>query len=200
MDRHTITQQTKRKGFNLIEAAIVLGVVGLVIGGIWAAASAVIEKYRVNETSEGLVTSCNRLSRLFPKWSARPIGNDGVNVTHTAIAAGVFPKSWIKGNEIHTPVGIIHSNRITQWDLDRGGPSIGGNVGIKIDVKNKSICKNLALSIAGRLSSSNGIISSLRLHANGTSVLYLDTAELAPENVNCGDTTSFEVVCITQNR
>lgn len=30
-----------RLGFNLIEAAIVLGVVGLVIGGIWVAASAV---------------------------------------------------------------------------------------------------------------------------------------------------------------
>ena len=31
-------------GFSLIEAAIVLGVIGLVIGGIWAASSSVISK------------------------------------------------------------------------------------------------------------------------------------------------------------
>lgn len=33
----------RRKGFNLVEAAIVLGVVGLVIGGIWIAAAKVRE-------------------------------------------------------------------------------------------------------------------------------------------------------------
>lgn len=37
------------RGFSLIEAAIVLGVVGLVIGGIWTAASAISVKQRVND-------------------------------------------------------------------------------------------------------------------------------------------------------
>lgn len=38
----------KKYAFSLIEAAIVLGVVGLVIGGIWVAAAAVQETMRVN--------------------------------------------------------------------------------------------------------------------------------------------------------
>lgn len=49
--------QTKRtlRGFNLIEAAIVLGVVGLVIGGIWVAAAAVQSNLREADASKGLL-------------------------------------------------------------------------------------------------------------------------------------------------
>jgi type II secretory pathway pseudopilin PulG len=41
----------RRRGFNLVEAAIVLGVVGLVIGGIWVTASALNSKRYVNEAA-----------------------------------------------------------------------------------------------------------------------------------------------------
>jgi len=46
--------KTKRShaAFSLIEAAIVLGIVGLVIGGIWIAASSVSQKNKVNRTVE----------------------------------------------------------------------------------------------------------------------------------------------------
>lgn len=44
----SLRRRTKRRGFNLIEAAIVLGVIGLVIGGIWVAASAVTRANNVN--------------------------------------------------------------------------------------------------------------------------------------------------------
>jgi len=43
----------RNSGFNLIEAAIVLGVVGLIIGGIWVAASAVSESKRISDTLAG---------------------------------------------------------------------------------------------------------------------------------------------------
>jgi hypothetical protein len=39
----------RKRGFNLIEAAIVLGVVGLVIGGIWVAASSVSRTMGINQ-------------------------------------------------------------------------------------------------------------------------------------------------------
>jgi len=42
------------RGFNLVEAAIVLGVVGLVIGGIWVAASTVSENHKINQTITGI--------------------------------------------------------------------------------------------------------------------------------------------------
>jgi hypothetical protein len=43
----------RQGGFNLIEAAIVLGVVGLIIGSIWVAAAAVGEKNRQKQAFAG---------------------------------------------------------------------------------------------------------------------------------------------------
>lgn len=43
-----VLHRNKKRGFSLIEAAIVLGVVGVVIGGIWAAASRINESRRAN--------------------------------------------------------------------------------------------------------------------------------------------------------
>jgi len=42
----------KRRGFNLIESAIVLGVVGLVVAGIWAAAVTISEKREINNAKD----------------------------------------------------------------------------------------------------------------------------------------------------
>ena len=42
----------KRRGFNLIEAAIVLGVVGLVVAGVWVAAAAISERREVNNVKD----------------------------------------------------------------------------------------------------------------------------------------------------
>lgn len=42
----------KRRGFNLIEAAIVLGVVGLVVAGVWVAAAAISERREINNAKE----------------------------------------------------------------------------------------------------------------------------------------------------
>jgi len=47
-------REQRRRGFNLIEAAIVLGVVGLVIGGIWVAASSVNDKIKMNQAVAGV--------------------------------------------------------------------------------------------------------------------------------------------------
>lgn len=44
-----IIMGTSRRGFSLIEAAIVLGIVGLVIGGIWVAASAISHRQKDND-------------------------------------------------------------------------------------------------------------------------------------------------------
>lgn len=56
-----------RRGFNLIEAAIVLGVVGLVIGGIWYSAAAMYENYKVNKTVEQSLMIYQCIKNRFPR-------------------------------------------------------------------------------------------------------------------------------------
>lgn len=48
----TLLSSKKYRGFNLIEAAIVLGVAGLVVAGIWVAAAAISERREINNTKQ----------------------------------------------------------------------------------------------------------------------------------------------------
>jgi len=50
-----------RRGFSLVEAAIVLGVIGLIVGGIWSAA----DSYRSTQMSNELWTGVMRAYDLF---------------------------------------------------------------------------------------------------------------------------------------
>lgn len=96
-------QPRQRKGFNLVEAAIVLGVVGLVIGGIWVVAAEVRQKQRLSviATSIGYVVEQTRI--LFKNM---PAGD-----TYTAvqvdvlrmIPTGIDPIMVRNGNEFIMP-------------------------------------------------------------------------------------------------
>lgn len=66
---HGIKAAARRRGFNLIEAAIVLGVIGLVIGGIWVAAAKVQQNMRVNDAEKLIL-----VSKDFASGYTRTIG------------------------------------------------------------------------------------------------------------------------------
>lgn len=54
-----------RRGFSLIEAAIVLSVIGLVVGGIWVAAAALIENLRIKDFVSSALTVQQNTAQLF---------------------------------------------------------------------------------------------------------------------------------------
>lgn len=62
------------KGFSLVEAAIVLGVVGLVIGGIWVAAAKVNDSIKWRQTEEGWIYYMNLTAKYFNQttWAGQP--------------------------------------------------------------------------------------------------------------------------------
>lgn len=55
-----------RRAFSLVEAAVILGVVGLVIGGIWIAATSVSEERKFAQLTEGLISMYTRAASLLP--------------------------------------------------------------------------------------------------------------------------------------
>ena len=99
-----------RMGFNLIEAAIVLAVVGGVIGGIWVSAAAVYENHKVNKTVEGLALVADNIQRLFSEADAIAINSGPSPVTPAQAAALVsylFPEDWVTSDGIaYSPIGI----------------------------------------------------------------------------------------------
>lgn len=107
--------RAQKLGFSLIEAAIVLAVVGLVVAGIWVAAAEMYENYKVNKTVEGIFTIEKNAQQLISISNAIVIGN-AVNITPTLLASGAYPKDWNTGrypNEAEHPFG--GSSHIRQY-------------------------------------------------------------------------------------
>ena len=101
----TVARRAKR-GFSLIEAAIVLGVVGAVIGTIWVAAANMYENYKVNKTVGDLRLIVQKTQNLISFRDAAAIDGGGiVDITTTLRDAGVFPKDWVNGDTVKTPFG-----------------------------------------------------------------------------------------------
>ncbi len=92
-------QAKARRGFNLVEAAIVLGVVGLVIGGIWVAAAAVQSNLRKSDASKGLIQIVQNVRNLY--YGQTPTANG--DITSQLISANAIPGNFVSGTTAINP-------------------------------------------------------------------------------------------------
>jgi prepilin-type N-terminal cleavage/methylation domain-containing protein len=86
-----------KRGFTLTEIAIVLGITGLIIGGIWVAASSVYNNMRVAKASTELLTITQNIRSLYASsFTVDPnadmagfAAQSGAAATY--VQAGIFP-------------------------------------------------------------------------------------------------------------
>ncbi len=90
----------RKRGFNLIESAVVLGIVGLVIGGIWVAASAVMERNKQTATLNMVVSTVEKIRFILKDVPAYSYP-DSYDLTSLAVALDAIPSSQ------KTPYGDI---------------------------------------------------------------------------------------------
>jgi PilS N terminal len=81
----------RESGFNLIEAAIVLGIDGLIVGGIWAAAGAAYENMRQQNASKQLLSLVQGLRGFYAE---SPVDRIDANITNL-IGLGVLPSDML---------------------------------------------------------------------------------------------------------
>lgn len=166
---------TAKRGFNLVEAAIVLGVIGLVIGGIWVAAASATKSLNISNTARNIILVATEAARVFPlSLNSAPPGSDGcsgamVDLTATAITSGIVPGQWVNGNGLKPEVGT--AAYITQWgDGVMGGTSanysIAGAISIGIDGLTYEECRRLLPSIIA--GSKSGLIIYIDVGTNET--------------------------------
>ena len=111
-----MTIHKNQRGFSLIEAAIVLGVVGLVIGGIWWGALRVRQIHRVNQMANGIMTIYCNTQRIFNRNSVP----DHTDLANTAgWNMGIFSGAdgfHLAGNEIALPWGSTGAIQVEYWN------------------------------------------------------------------------------------
>jgi hypothetical protein len=84
-----------RNGFSLIEATIILAIVGLVIGGIWVAASAVRDHWKTQKIAEDVIRIGMSGAKLFREEILMNADETTIHwLTSAALNAGVFPEDF----------------------------------------------------------------------------------------------------------
>ena len=147
------TQHRKRRGFNLIESAIVLGFVGLVIGGIWTAASAVMENYKLKRVTEVVILASRKLQENISLADANAIPRTlgYAFLIDYCIAAKIFPEDFISGNKIITP---FDNNALPSYTYANGGHIncllFNNSIEIEVNTPNKRVCLKLTSFISSR--------------------------------------------------
>ena len=110
-----ITEREKRRGFSLIEVAIVLGVVGLVIGGIWIAAAAMMERWKISHTVEQISFLADCLRNVAVPTEAVS-GDSAMNFVRDSgcAPADMLPLRWTGAGKMLTAAyyDMIHVNFI----------------------------------------------------------------------------------------
>jgi len=102
-----------RRGFTLAEMAIVLGVIGLILGAIWVAAAAVYANMRIEKAQQQILAIVQNIRALYPLSSAfGAAAACGVNcpqeVTAELASAGVFPRDMLPAG-----VTVVNGNYAT---------------------------------------------------------------------------------------
>lgn len=140
----SLPQILKRKrGFNLVEAAIVLGVVGLVIGGIWVAASAVTNNLKITDTKKAILSISQGARNLFAGHCA-PTGN----ITEDLDRAGIIPAATYNPSlyEITLPWGSAGMAFILN-----NGTSCAEELWIELHSLPKAACIDLVSSLSSAM-------------------------------------------------
>ena len=91
--RTASTLQTESKrGFTLTEIAIVLGIIGLILGAIWVAAAAVYNNMRISTANTQLLQITQAVRAMYATSATVDAGADMPgNLTY--LRAGIFPTS-----------------------------------------------------------------------------------------------------------
>ncbi len=163
-----------RKAFSLIEAAIVLGVVGLVIGGIWYSAAAVYENYKVNKTVEGVIIGGENLRNLIPMASVT--SNNWITITDLCRLANVFPLFETRDGigYLISPLGGV------------GCATHSGAIVIYFGVTTTGICQKVAAGITARYKD-NTELESLRIYGADNAAKVITNYPVSPSGTDCMD-------------
>ncbi len=189
----------KVQGFTLTEIAIVLGIIGLILGAIWVAASGVYSSQRTADSNKDLLTVTQAIRALYATQTQVDTAN-GTDETTALIRSGVFPTDMLNTGNAATATTVKASwSGSTVKVFSAQAASTGDSFEVMFVGVPQQACINLLTASTGT-SRDQGMI-----HAQGrTSVgTYLATPgtlvttyNVASATTSCASTTSNDVIYI----
>ncbi len=162
-------QKSAQRGFNLVEAAIVLGIVGLVIGGIWVAASAINFRQSVSTLTSFVVQVAQSVKGYGPgseDWG--PILN----------ISGLTPPGYTYTS------GEFRAQHISYLRFYRNGEILEGSFQPESTQNGVALCTEFLMRLFGQAKQSIVVLD----FNDASNNMYL------PGNPNFNDLSSLEVV------
>jgi prepilin-type N-terminal cleavage/methylation domain-containing protein len=141
------TVHNHKKAFTLTEIAIVLGIIGLILGAIWAAASTVYGNLKANGAQQGILAAAQAVRSLYATSA-----NTGQVAAGIITSPGMFPTSWQS-----TTAGVIgnpwHVNPTASFSYVIGK---GSQFAVEIDGISDAGCASLVGFYNNQASSAQG--------------------------------------------
>jgi len=139
-------EEKKRRGFTLTEIAIVLGIIGLILGAIWVAAGAVYQNLRVSKAETELLQITQGIRSLYGTQTTFDTAAHLLE-TQGLIAAKVFPSDAVQNaTTVNGPWGGSTMNIYSQ--TDPAGVT-GDSFSVEFDNIPVSACIALATGATG---------------------------------------------------
>src|ERR1700677_388286 len=88
--------EKRKKGFTLTEIAIVLGIIGLILGAIWTAAAAVYNNQRIAHANTAILQTAQGVRSLYANATSTGYAT-ATDVTTMLAGANVLPSDLSSG-------------------------------------------------------------------------------------------------------
>lgn len=192
----------KQKGFSLVETAIILGVAGIVLGGLWVSIGTIRTKANQSQVATDLAYSVMNFKDFFRNSAAiaTPTGvKTGPSLTSYALEQGLIPPELLRSRSLVGGVYLAdHSAVDKRWVSANplsGSFVVRSDVGdagyqFLVDVKglNQAACIFLGAKLSG---SDAGVPAPLSTKVNATTYFVPVTPEQA--DAACADNFNNEV-------
>lgn len=188
-------RRNERAGFTLTEIAIVLGIIGLILGAIWVAASGVYASSRNADANKGLLAITQKVRSVYATQTQVDTAN-GADETTALIRAGVFPSNMLNTGVASTATaarGPWNGSTIKVWSAQT--TSTGDSFEIQFIGVPQQACIELLTATTGT-SRDQGLI-----HAQGraTAGTYLTTPVGTPVTTHTVGTATTSCASATSN-
>ncbi len=172
----------KRRGMTLVELAIVLGVVGLVLGAIWVAAGSVQRKQASQETIETISEISDRTRALYraaPTVTAARLAD----TVAKQISANLFPENVVVDND---EVRNVWGGDINIGFKRTNNVIIGFSIAVtlpatmNVSSRNESCAALVSIrSVSGKSNKAPAIVSSVPVPSEST----ISAEDLSPDAI-----------------